>query len=242
MLKVFVSLAVLVSVPAWSQAPRQAAPVQKLRYAEAQVLVLLAPSYPKEAFVRGESGQVEVVGTVQGDGTLRNPRVSSKPQNAAFEIAVMDVIKHWRFQPKVETPGCGFRETDAKLTIWFDIAGGKVGSPAKPKVSHSRGEPVVPASVALAPPEILVSRDPVRAVTPAYPESLARAANKPGPLAQLAYVGVAADGSVQSVTLAPVLYFQDFQQTVYPALANWRFAPQPVAWCGEFELQFGAAG
>lgn len=238
MLKAVMGLSfLLVSTAVGAQGPAPApAPAQKLRYAEAQVLVLLAPNYPKDAYVRGDSAQVDVVGTVQGDGTLRNPRVSSFPQNPAFELAVMDVIKHWRFQPRVETPGCGFKETDAKLTIWFEIAGGK------PKVSHSRGAPANPSSVAIAPPDIVVTSIPQRGIVPEYPEKLAKAQNKPGPLAQIAYVGVKPDGTVGSVTLAPVLYYQDFQQTVYPALSTWRFAPQAKAWCGEFELQYGAAG
>lgn len=237
MRKAFIGSILLACAPALAQGPAPAPEAPpRLRYAEGQVLVLLAPAYPKDAWVRGEHSQVDVVGTVQGDGTLRNPRVTSTPQNATFELAVMNVIKHWRFQPKVETPDCGFKETDAKLTLWFEIAGGK------PKVSHSRGAPANPASVAIAPPDIVVGRIPQRGLLPPYPEKLAKATNKPGPLTQIAYLGVKADGSVASATLAPVLYYEDFQAPLYPALASWRFPPQPKAWCGEFELQFGAAG
>ena len=216
---------------ALAQAPA-AEPAPKLRYSEGQILVLVAPSYPKDALAKGLTGRVEIVGTVQGDGRIKNPRITSIPPSTEFEMAVMDVLTHWRFQPRVETPACGFVPSDARLTLWFDIENGK------PKVSHSKGGPAAPASVALAAPEIVTTRAPVKAMAPSYPAALAGKGNAPATVTQIAYVGVKADGSVATVTLAPALYYQEFQTTVFPALGSWRFAPTGSPWCGEFELQF----
>ncbi len=55
----------------------------------------------------------------------------------------------------------------------------------------------------------------------------------PKAVLQVAYVGVAEDGSVINVTLAPMLYYREFEQDIFEAVRQWKYAPQALPWCGE---------
>lgn len=210
--------------PAGSPAPaRPAAPVpEKLLYDEGRMLVLVAPRFPEPALAKGETGKVEVTGTVRTDGRLENVRVEGTPPNPLLEIAVIDVLPLWRLQPRIAMPGCEAAETEGRVTIWFDIEGGK------PKVSYAARAPAGAAD-----PGIRTDRKPVRFVAPLYPQKLALDPKAPKAVLQVAYVAVAGDGAVTGVTVAPMLHYREFEPLLAAAVRQWKYAPQPSAWCAE---------
>lgn len=202
-------------------APAAAQVADKLYYAEGGMLVLLAPAFPKEALARGESATVTVAGNVQTDGRLEDVLIETVPPNAAFESAVRQVVPLWRLQPRIVSPGCGAAETAGRVTIWFEIEDGK------PKVRYAATRP------AGLKPEIRNDRPPVRAFAPKYPARFAVDPKTPKSVLQVAYLGVAEDGSVINVTLAPMLYYRDFEHDIVEAVRQWKYAPQALPWCGE---------
>lgn len=194
----------------------------KPMYAEGRMLVLVAPTYPKEALAKGLTATVNVSGTVRTDGLLEGVRIESTPPGEAFESAVMDVVPLWRLQPRIVTPGCGAEDTRGRVTIWFEIADGKQ------KVSYGTH----PAGSG-APAEIITDRAPVRAVKPLYPRKLAQDPRAPKAILQLAYVAVSGDGDVTGVTVAPMLHYREFEPLLAAALRQWKYAPQERSWCAE---------
>jgi hypothetical protein len=70
-------------------------------------------------------------------------------------------------------------------------------------------------------------------VTPQYPAKLAADPKTPKSLTQVAYIGVTEDGSVTSVTVAPMLYYREFEPLIALAVRQWKYAPQDQPWCGE---------
>ena len=202
-------------------APAVAQTAGKLYYSEGGMLVLLAPGFPKEALARGESATVTVTGPVQTDGRLEAVRIETAPPNAAFESAVRQVVPLWRLQPRIVPPGCGAAETEGRVTIWFEIEEGK------PKVRYATAHPEG------LKPEIRNDRAPVRAFAPRFPAKFAVDPKTPKAVLQVAYLGVAEDGSVINVTLAPMLYYRDFEQDIFEAVRQWKYEPQGLPWCGE---------
>jgi TonB family protein len=218
----------LVPAPAPAQAPDKAPPAfakagEKLMYVEGGMLVLLAPTYPKEALAGGKTATVTVLGTIQTDGRLENVRIESNAPDESFGVAVRQAAQLWRMQPAIVPPACGATETEAHVTIWFEIADGK------PKVSYSAVRP----GTATATPRIYNDRKPIRSVTPQYPAKLAADPKTPKSLTQVAYIGVTEDGSVTSVTVAPMLYYREFEPLIALAVRQWKYAPQGEPWCGE---------
>jgi TonB family protein len=197
----------------------------RLLYAEGGLLVLVPPAYPPAALAGGKTATVEITGTVRTDGRLDHIGISSNPPDEAFESAVMDVAPLWRLQPRILTPGCGATETRGHVTIWFEIDRGK------PKVSYGAHRPVrVPA------PEIHLDRQPQRLIAPRYPRELMERAKTPKTVLQVAYVAVSADGAVTGVTVAPMLYYRDFEPFLAEALRQWKYPRQESAWCGEVQF------
>lgn len=218
----------VLSVPAAAQIPDKPTPAftkstDKLYYVEGGMLVLLAPAYPKEALARGETATVTVFGTIQTDGRLENVRIEAAAPNESFGVAVRQAAQLWRMQPRIVPPGCGATETEAKVTIWFEIADGK------PKVSYA----AIPPETASRTPRIFNDRKPIHSIAPQYPAKLAADPKTPKSLMQLAYVGVSADGSVTNVTVAPMLYYREFEPLIALAIRQWKYAPQGEPWCGE---------
>jgi TonB family protein len=221
-----------VSGPAAAQAPDKPTPtftkeIDKLHYVEGGMLVLLAPNYPKDALARGETATVTVFGTIQTDGRLENVRIEASAPSESFAVAVREAAQLWRMQPRIVPPGCGATETEGKVTIWFEIADGK------PKVSYA----AIPPAGAARTPAIHIDRKPVRSVAPQYPTKLAADPRTPKSLMQVAYVGVAEDGSVTNVTVAPMLYYREFEPLIALAVRQWKYAPQEQSWCGETTFQ-----
>jgi len=207
-----------------STAPAPAArTTEKLKYVEGGMLVLLAPTFPKEALARGETAVVTATGTIQTDGRLENVRFESNVLDESFVTAVRDAARLWRMQPRILPPQCTATETEGRVTIWFEIEDGK------PKVSYGVQAPQGGAAT----PQIFNDRKPIRAVTPQYPAKLATDPNMPKSVMQIAYVGVAAGGDVIGVTLAPALYYREFEPLIVLAIRQWKYAPQERPWCGE---------
>jgi TonB family protein len=208
-------------------APATAEPErEKLLYAEGRMLVLVAPRFPETAAAKGETGKVEVSGTIRTDGRLENVRVEATPPNPAFEIAVIDVLPLWRMQPRIATPGCEAADTEGHVTLWFEMDGGR------PKVSYGTRPPAI-----VRVPDLRNDRKPVKFVPPLYPQKLALEPNAPRAILQVAYVAVADDGSVTGVTVAPMLYYREFEPLLAAAVRQWKYAPQPGPWCAEVRFQ-----
>lgn len=216
--------AVATAVPAFAATPTTApAPApEKPLYQDAGMLVLVAPAFPKDELAAGRTARVDVTALVRTDGTLQDIRLSANPPGEAFSSAVMDVVSLWRLQPRIVTPGCMARETQARVAIWFDIVNGA------PKVSYGTSRPE-----GVAPAELHTDRQPVKMVTPLYPKRLLEDPNAPKAILQVAYVAVAEDGAVTGVTLAPMLHYRDFEPLIAAAVRQWKYAPQPAAWCAE---------
>jgi len=215
------SPAAAAAAPAATPAATPAPEPDKLLYVEGGMLVLIAPSYPREALARGETAVLTVSGTIQTDGRLEDVRVGGDALSPSFEAEVRRSAQLWRMQPRIVPPLCGATETAGEVTVWFEIDEGK------PKVSYGVRPP------AAAAPAIYKDRAPVRAVAPAYPPRLAANPNVPRPLRQIAYVGVSAAGDVINVTLAPLLYYREFEPALSRALHQWKYAPQEAPWCAE---------
>jgi len=115
--------------------------------------------------------------------------------------------------------------TAGGTVVTFEIDGGK------PKVSYGTRPPAANAA-----PGIRRDRKPVHVVTPRYPRKLAENPNVPKTVMQLAYVGVAEDGAVTGVTVAPMLYYREFEPVLVAAIRQWKYAPQDRSWCGEVEF------
>lgn len=192
------------------------------------MLILVSPTYPTDELAKGHGATVDVSGTIGTDGLLKNVRIEASPAGEAFEAAVMDVVPLWRLQPRIASPGCGAADTEGHVTIWFEIADGK------PKVSYGTRPPA--GAVA---PGIFTDRKPVHMVAPLYPKKLAADPKTPKAILQVAYVAVGDDGSVTGVTVAPMLYYREFEPLLWAAIRQWKYAPQDRPWCGEVRLQMG---
>lgn len=227
------TLGALLTLPASPAFAGGAPPVQepaagahpKPLYEEGRMLLLVAPTFPKEALAAGRTASVEVYATIKTDGRLEDVRIEANPPDEAFESAVMDVVPGWRMQPRLATPYCSAYDTAGHVTLWFEIADGK------PKVSFGAHVPV-----GAKPTGIVSDRKPVDMVAPLYPARLAADPRTPRNILQVAYVAVADDGSVTGVTLAPMLYYRDFEPFVVAAARQWKFAPADGPWCGEIQL------
>lgn len=200
------------------------------RYAEGQLLILFAPEYPAEAAKARQSGSVAVSGKVRTDGSMADPAIVSTPANPAMEDEVRAVIRYWRFQPRVDAADCRFRETQARVTIWFDA------DKEKPTVSFSRATAAEDSALM---EQLRQSAGAVVARANAeYPWHVARNANAPAYVQQVAYARVQPDGSVASVSVAPKRYYDDYREAVVDAARKWRFQPRPAAWCAEMPFDF----
>ena len=191
-------------------------------YAEAGMLVLVAPSFPAEALARGLTARVDVAGTVRTDGSLDAFRIDAGTADEAFVAAVRKVVPLWRLQPRIDARSCLAAEAPARVSIWFDIVNGQ------PKVSYGTARPADESAT-----DIRTDRAPVRMVQPLYPSKLAQDPNAPKAILQVTYVGVAEDGSVTGVTVAPMLHYREFEPLLAAALRQWKYAPQKSPWCAE---------
>jgi protein TonB len=64
-------------------------------------LVRVEPTYPERAAERGIEGWVEVEFTISAAGTVKDPKIIASTSNV-FHKAVLDAIRKWRYQPRIE--------------------------------------------------------------------------------------------------------------------------------------------
>jgi hypothetical protein len=154
--------------------------------------------------------------------------VVSEPLSPVLEEAVRKVIPAWRFQPRLESPSCQFRETVGRATIWFEIEN------AKPKVSYS----VIKPQTGFAGSSLLIERTPTRAVEPVPPAFAAGNRGIPDEVLQVAYIGITADGTVSAVSVAPLPYSPQYELNLRMALMQWKFERGDRPGCMEVEVRF----
>lgn len=59
------------------------------------------PSYPRRAMKAGIEGTVEVVFTIDSDGNVQDPVVTTvNPKGWEFEKAAIEALLQWRYEPK----------------------------------------------------------------------------------------------------------------------------------------------
>lgn len=101
----------VVAAPA-SEPPRPAAPPQPLDGVAApaptpaaarssalpKLVRQLAPRYPSDAGPRRLTGKVGVAFTIDGDGNVESPRVTSSDLPRAFERAALQAVARWKFE------------------------------------------------------------------------------------------------------------------------------------------------
>lgn len=221
-----VAFATFAALACGTQALAQGTP----RYAEGQLLILFAPDYPAEAAKARQSGSVTVTGKVRTDGSLGDPVIASTPPNASMEDEVRAVTRFWRFQPRLDAADCRFRETQARVTIYFDA------DKEKPAVSFSQA--ATPGDPALMEQLRQSAGAVVARANAEYPWHVARNSNAPPFVQQVAYARVQPDGSVAAVDVAPKRYHDDYREAVVDAAKKWRFQPRPAAWCAEMPFDF----
>jgi TonB family protein len=84
----------------------QAAPLQypqrerpKLMLAQAKRTGYVAPTYPRKALEEGLSGSVTVDFIIDAKGEPTELRIADAQPSGVFDQAVLDAVKHWRYEP-----------------------------------------------------------------------------------------------------------------------------------------------
>lgn len=80
------------------------------------------PVYPAQAASRGTEGWVEVEFTVASDGSTRDAVVLDASPEGVFDGAVLDAVRHWRYEPRVVAGKPIDQRVKARLR--FRLAGG----------------------------------------------------------------------------------------------------------------------
>lgn len=103
-----------IAAAATSEPPRPAAPPQPQPVAAVaaaaptpaavrsgaapKLLRQVAPRYPSDAGPRNRAGKVGVAFTIDGDGNVESPRVTSSDLPRAFERAALQAVARWKFE------------------------------------------------------------------------------------------------------------------------------------------------
>lgn len=116
---------------------------------------VLPPTYPQAALEKKLTATVDVMLSIKDTGLMDSViAMHSEPKDAAFESAVQDALRYWRFAQSFDA-SCSPIATQSRLKVWFDI---KEGQPSI-SVTHTPA-PVAPGSVAIK----LNNRDEVRSL------------------------------------------------------------------------------
>ena len=112
--------------------------------------------------------------------------------------------------------------------------------PAITTTTTERPPPGPPPVIAPQPTQVqtAVRRNfsPVSRVQPVFPRDAIKKGIEKGVVIAHAYVGP--DGSVKEVRIVSANPARVFDREVIRALSQWRFAPEPVGFIAEFELEF----
>ena len=98
------------------------------------------------------------------------------------------------------------------------------------------GPPPVIAPTTSTQPAVRRNFSPVSRVQPVFPRDAIKKGIEKGVVIAHAYVGP--DGSVKEVRIVSANPSRVFDREVIRALSQWRFAPEPVGFIAEFELEF----
>ena len=82
------------SPPPESTAPVSLSTLKRTKY--------VPPKYPYSAERRGISGWVDVIFTVDIDGTVRDATVSNADPPSVFDSAAISAVEDWEFEPVIE--------------------------------------------------------------------------------------------------------------------------------------------
>ena len=93
-------------------AQQQSAPAQATSN-ELRPISTPAPSYPREAYREGTSGEVQVEFTVGTDGSVTSARIVRASPPRVFDREALSAVKRWKFQPIGQA-------TTTRRTISFD--------------------------------------------------------------------------------------------------------------------------
>ncbi len=88
----------------WAAQPATAhAPVSKAAEREiSQAYPLPKPVYPKDAFVKGQSGRVVLLVDVRADGSVENVVVKESQPAGVFDAVSVAAARQWVFQPSMK--------------------------------------------------------------------------------------------------------------------------------------------
>ncbi len=81
------------------QAPAASPPAAAAASNELRAISTPSPTYPKDAFRSGTSGEVQVEFTVGTDGSVSSARVVRASPPRVFDREALAAVKRWRFQP-----------------------------------------------------------------------------------------------------------------------------------------------
>ena len=132
---------------------------------------VLPPVYPKAALEKGVKATVDVVVNIKDTGRLESiAEIQSEPKDAAFEAAVQEVLRHWRFAQSYDA-SCRPVAAQSRLRVWFDI---KDGQPSI-SVTHVPA-PVAPGTLAIK----VINRDELRGALRGALVRILRSGPQPG--------------------------------------------------------------
>ena len=133
----------------------------------AEPKVVVAPEYPAAELAAGLTATVDVEANVSlGARIATIHRVTSEPPNAAFEEAVLKVVKLWGFYRQTNCE-CMPVPSDVKLRVWFEL---KDGKPSISISSRSRN-----TEARAGAPKLTNRREIMASLSKSYPRSARRA-------------------------------------------------------------------
>lgn len=91
-------------------------PTAARRGATPKLVRQVAPRYPSDAGPRNRAGKVAVAFTIDGDGNVESPRVTSSDLPRAFERAALQAVARWKFEATGASHG-------SSSTVQFDPPG-----------------------------------------------------------------------------------------------------------------------
>lgn len=122
----------------------------------ARPLLVVPPTFPKDAPSEMLPVEIRVEGTVTADGTFTSPVFVPSEGKQEFVQAVADVLQFWRFRPVFDRD-CKIKESRVRLNVYFELKEGNpsisISSPVAKKVDRTRNAAAVPQFVRRPKPE-----------------------------------------------------------------------------------------
>lgn len=87
--------------------------------------VVLPPGFPQGELRNNIRASVDVAIDLDARGKVKLATIKqSTLHNSAYEAAVLEVVQHWSFRPKL-TAECVPVESQSNVRVWFDVRDGK---------------------------------------------------------------------------------------------------------------------